>query len=203
VRPTRHGTTGISLPAAILRIAAIGFVVFLAAGSASVAQGRFTVEAKVGKPYQRLIEEVADRHGLDHKLLSALVDVESARNARAVSPKGARGLGQLMPGTAERFGVRDIHDPEDNLDGAAQYLRWLIGRYDGNLRLALAAYNAGEGAVDRRGTIPDYPETVAFVQKVLARAGSRERDVERKSADDDRVRVERDPRGRILLTNTP
>jgi soluble lytic murein transglycosylase-like protein len=155
-----------------------------------------------GLPYQRLINRIADRHQIDRHLLTALVEVESARQANAVSPKGARGLGQLMPATARRFGVVDPHDPEDNLEGAAQYLRLLIARYGGDLALALAAYNAGEGAVDKYGTIPPYPETVGYVRKVLERAGLDGRAPQRPDGPEP-VRVRTNDRGLILLTNVP
>jgi soluble lytic murein transglycosylase-like protein len=151
-------------------------------------------------PYQALIERVAARHGIDARLMTALVEVESGRRADAVSHKGAIGLAQLMPATARRFRV-DPHDPEENLDGAARYLRWLLERYGGNTRLALAAYNAGEGAVDRYGGIPRYPETVAFVAKVLQRAGGI-RSIDGPAADA-RPRLVRREDGSILITNHP
>lgn len=154
----------------------------------------------IGRPYQRLIERTAERHRLDPLLLEALVEVESGRNAGAVSPKGARGLGQLMPGTARRFDVSDPHDPEDNLDGAARYLAWLIERYQGDLTLALAAYNAGEGAVDRYVGVPPYPETKSYVRKVLSRAGLRGGG--RREGRSDPVRLVRGADGAIVVTNT-
>lgn len=123
------------------------------------------------RPYQLLIERMALRHRLQPELLAALVEVESARNAGATSSAGARGLGQLMPETARRFGVKDVSNPEDNLEGAARYLKWLLARYEGDVELALAAYNAGEGAVDRFSGVPPFPETSAFVRKVMKRAG--------------------------------
>jgi soluble lytic murein transglycosylase-like protein len=117
----------------------------------------------------RLLREVAQTHALDADLLHAVVSVESGFNARAVSPKGARGLMQLMPATAARFGVADPLDPRQNLIGGARYLRLLIDRFSGDIPLALAAYNAGEGAVERHGTqIPPYAETQRYVPLVLA-----------------------------------
>ncbi len=148
-------------------------------------------------PFQRLIERTALRHDLDPQLLAALVEVESARRADAVSPKGARGLAQLMPATARRLKVKDPHDPEENLDGAARYLKWLIRRYGGDLELALAAYNAGEGAVDRRGGIPNYPETISYVRNVLKRAGG---PAQLREDRPEEVRVVR-RNGSILITN--
>ncbi|MDQ7087122.1 MAG: lytic transglycosylase domain-containing protein [Acidobacteriota bacterium] len=151
-------------------------------------------------PYQRLIEQVAERHGLDPHLFSALVETESARRAGAVSSAGAVGLAQLMPETARRFGVLDPKNPEDNLEGAARYLRWLLDRFRGRVDLALAAYNAGEGAVDRHGGLPPYPETMTFVQKVMARAGLRQPSV---SPPPRPVRLLRRPDGSFLMTNRP
>jgi soluble lytic murein transglycosylase-like protein len=158
-----------------------------------------TRAAAIGKPYQLLIERTAERHQLDPLLLEALVEVESGRNAEAVSPKGARGLGQLMPATARRFEVDDVHDPEDNLDGAARYLAWLIDRYGGDLTLALAAYNAGEGAVDRYVGVPPYPETRAYVRKVLGKAGLKGQSARPRGPDP--VRMVRGSDGTILITN--
>lgn len=97
-----------------------------------------------------------------------MVTVESAYDPRAVSPKGATGLMQLMPDTAKRFGVTDRTDPLENLRGGARYLNVLMAMFDNNLRLVIAAYNAGEGAVMRNGNrIPPYPETRAYVPRVL------------------------------------
>lgn len=109
----------------------------------------------------------ARRHGLDPDLVLAVVAVESGFRKDAVSPKGARGLMQLMPGTAESLGVRDAFDPEENLDGGSRYLRWLVGLYGGDLEKALAAYNAGPGAVKRHNGVPPYRETRGYVRKVL------------------------------------
>ncbi len=117
----------------------------------------------------RLVAETAQRHGLEPSLVRAVAGVESAWRADAVSPKGARGLMQLMPGTAEALGVADPFDPADNLEGGTRHLRSLIERYGGNLTKALAAYNAGEGAVARHGGVPPYRETRDYVWKVLRR----------------------------------
>ena len=114
------------------------------------------------------IQRAADRAGVSPPLLAALVAVESGGDARAVSPKGAQGLGQLMPATAARFGVADPFDPEQNLRGAATYLDALLRRYGDDALLALAAYNAGEGAVAAHRGTPPYAETRAYVPKVLA-----------------------------------
>jgi soluble lytic murein transglycosylase-like protein len=118
--------------------------------------------------YAEVIERAAVQHDLDPVLLTAVAEVESAFNHRAVSPKGASGLLQLMPATADRFGVRDVFDAEQNVNGGARYLSWLLRRFDGDTELALAGYNAGEGAVDRHSGIPPYRETQAYVTRVLA-----------------------------------
>ena len=113
------------------------------------------------------IQQVAATYHLEPALLHAVISAESAYNPQARSPKGARGLMQLMPATARRFGVSDPDDPTDNLHGGARYLRWLLDVFT-DIRLALAAYNAGEGAVQRYGnTIPPYPETRTYVRRVI------------------------------------
>lgn len=121
-----------------------------------------------GQPYAASIEAAAARHGLDPSLLGALVWTESSFDAGAVSPAGAIGLGQLMPGTAAELGV-DPTDPEANVDGAARYLRQQLDRF-GDTRLALAAYNAGPGRVAAAGGVPAIPETTNYVARVTQRA---------------------------------
>jgi soluble lytic murein transglycosylase-like protein len=114
------------------------------------------------------IADAARRHELDPALLTAVVGQESGFRQRAISGAGAMGLMQLMPETARELGVRDPFDPAQNLDGGAKYLRGLIDRYHGHLDLALAAYNAGPGAVDRYGGVPPYRETQSYVANILA-----------------------------------
>ena len=126
--------------------------------------------ATSGKQIASLADEAARRHSLDPELVRAVIAVESGFRPDAVSPKGAQGLMQLMPATARSLGVKDSLDPADNIDGGTRHLRALIERYQGDVKRALAAYNAGEGAVARHGGMPPYPETVAYVRKVLARA---------------------------------
>ena len=115
--------------------------------------------------YLEVARASARRHGVPEDLFLRLVQQESGWNPRAVSNKGATGLAQLMPGTAQVLGV-DINDPRQNLDGGARYLRMMHDRY-GNWRLALAAYNAGPGAVDQHGGIPPYAETQGYVVAIL------------------------------------
>ncbi len=118
--------------------------------------------------YEHIIHEAALANQLEPELLRAVISVESAFNPRAVSRTGARGLMQLMPQTAKRFGVRDSFDPRQNIHGGARYLRVLVDRFANNLELVVAAYNAGENAVERYGrTIPPYRETRQYVPRVL------------------------------------
>ena len=118
--------------------------------------------------YSILIDEAARRAGVDAALLRAVIAVESAFDPRALSPKGAQGLMQLRPETARRYGVSRPFDPRENLRAGASYIRDLLVRYGQNVELALAAYNAGEDAVDRHGrSIPPFAETRAYVPAVL------------------------------------
>jgi len=112
--------------------------------------------------------KIARRHGVDEALVHAVIQVESRYDPFAVSPRGAMGLMQLMPRTAERFDVANAFDPVQNVDGGVRYLKELLARYSGQVRLALAAYNAGEEAVERHGGIPPYRETVDYVKRVLS-----------------------------------
>jgi len=116
-----------------------------------------------------LVAAAATAHGLPAALLQAVVEVESNFNPGAVSPKGALGLMQLMPQTARHLGVADARDPASNLDGGARYLKQLLARFGNNLPLALAAYNAGPGAVARGGVIPGFAETQLYVPRVIVR----------------------------------
>src|SRR5215471_9366830 len=115
---------------------------------------------------EALVKEAAERHRIDPALIRAVIETESGWNAAAVSRKGAVGLMQLVPSTAQRFGVKDMFSPKQNVDAGVRYLKTLLERYNGNLELALAAYNAGEGAVDRARGVPSFRETRNYVQRV-------------------------------------
>jgi soluble lytic murein transglycosylase-like protein len=116
-----------------------------------------------------MIDGAAEKHAVDRNLLEALVSVESSFNPTAVSKAGAKGLTQLMPGTAAALGVTDPFDPAQSLSGGAKYLSQMLKQFNGNTELALAAYNAGPGAVKRHGGVPPYTETRNYVQNVMAR----------------------------------
>lgn len=122
-----------------------------------------------GGDLREIAAAAARKHGLDPELVIAVVSVESAFQPQAVSPKVAQGLIQLMPGTAASLGVADVFDPAQNLDGGARHLGQLLDLYDGDVERALAAYNAGQGAVQRHHGVPPYRETRAYVKKVLSR----------------------------------
>jgi soluble lytic murein transglycosylase-like protein len=124
-----------------------------------------------GGPFAELIDTVSGRHGVHPTLVRAVIEVESAYNPLAISPKNARGLMQLIPDTGRRFGVRDFFNPRQNIEGGVQYLRFLLEKFDGDMDLSLAAYNAGENLVGRLGRIPNIPETVNYVRKVRAAIG--------------------------------
>jgi len=149
-------------------------------------------------PYLEVIRAAARRYGVPDRLVSAVIRAESGFNPRAVSRKGAQGLMQLMPGTASVLGVRNSFDPSQNIDGGVRHLRGLIDRFPGNLPLAIAAYNAGEGAVTIHRGIPPFPETREYVTRVLRyydgpTDGSHPQRVYRVVADD----------GTLVYTNIP
>jgi len=121
----------------------------------------------VPSPYDDMIARTAAGLRIDPSLIKAVMHVESAFDRNAISPKGARGLMQLMPGTARRYGVSSVFDPRQNIIGGARYLRDLLYRFHQDQRLALAGYNAGENAVERYNGIPPYPETQHYVRKVI------------------------------------
>jgi len=124
--------------------------------------------ADVSKPQLlSMISKVAAKHGVDEKLVKAVIKQESGFNSKAKSHCGAMGLMQLMPGTAKTLGVTDPFNPVQNVDGGVRHLKWLLSKYHGNVVLALAAYNAGSGAVDKYDGVPPYKETQNYVKSIL------------------------------------
>ncbi len=189
-------TTGLAMPALVLLLAAAGpvhadiyaftdehgvthltnvpadarFKVLLRSAPEVTEAGRpldASLLVRAGK-FDPIIEAAAASTDLEPELLRAVIVVESGFDAKAVSPKGAQGLMQLMPATARAYGARDAKDPHQNVHAGARYLRYLMDRYANDLELALAAYNAGETAVDRhRGRVPPFGETQRYVPRVL------------------------------------
>ncbi|WP_370250539.1 transglycosylase SLT domain-containing protein [Nocardioides sp.] len=141
----------------------------IASGGTDVTLGR--VSGGLDVPFADLFASAGARYGLDPRLLAAVARQESGFDPSAVSPAGAQGLMQLMPGTADGLGVRDPFQPAQAVDGAARLLTQLLDRFDGRLDLALAGYNAGPGAVDRYDGVPPYPETRNYVSSILTSLG--------------------------------
>lgn len=119
--------------------------------------------------FDQLIRQAAQHHGVSEGLVKAIMHTESGFNIHARSPVGAQGLMQLMPATARRFNVSNAYDPQQNIFGGVKYLSWLLKRFNGDTRLAIAAYNAGEGNVDKYGGIPPFRETQDYVRRVTSR----------------------------------
>ena len=117
-------------------------------------------------PIYATVKKLAERSGIDPKLVMAVILVESGFNTRAVSPKNAQGLMQLIPETAQRFRVKDAFDPEENIRGGIAYLKWLLSYFKGDVALVAAAYNAGEGTVEKYRGVPPYPETQKYVRRI-------------------------------------
>ncbi len=140
-------------------------------GSSGTASGWLRLPARPGRPYATEIQEASREYGVSATLVEAVMRAESRFDPTAVSPKGAGGLMQLMPKTASALGVLDRFNPRDNIRGGVRHLRYLLDRYQGSVMLAVAAYNAGEGAVDTHRGVPPYAETLQYVQRVLRDAG--------------------------------
>lgn len=179
------------------------------AGMVGTAVGWLRLTAGGRGRYLDEIREVAARHGVSPSLVQAVIRVESAFNPLALSPKGAQGLMQLMPRTASGLGVENAFDPKQNIEGGVRHLRYLMDRYPGRLHLALAAYNAGEGAVNSHGGVPPYAETQHYVRKVLELHGS-ERGGDPASAGagappiaSPAIYIYRDAGGILTFTNVP
>jgi soluble lytic murein transglycosylase-like protein len=161
---------------------------------------RTTGAALPATHFDPYIDKVASEFELEPALIKAVALVESGFNPGAVSPKGAKGLMQLMPATARSYGVRNIHDPYENLRAGANHLRTLLDEFNGDLTLALAAYNAGSGAVKRHGGVPRYRETQDYVRKVEGHLGAPKRRV-RGPAPVTKVALKLNADGSVSLSN--
>jgi soluble lytic murein transglycosylase-like protein len=129
--------------------------------------------ASHASPYDHLITDAASKHGVDPDLIRLVIGKESRFKPNARSHKNAQGLMQLIPDTAKRFGIKNPYDPQQNIEGGTRYLKWLLDRFDGDVKLALAGYNAGENAVKRFGNrVPPYRETEQYVKEIATAYGS-------------------------------
>jgi len=147
------------------------------------------------KTYDPVVRKVAQKHGVEPDLIHAIIRAESNYNSFAISEKGAMGLMQLMPATAEAYGVNDFYDPEENIEGGTKYLKDLIKLYNGKTVFVLAAYNAGQEAVKKYKGIPPYPETRNYINRIQASY--------RKSTIRTRTIIYKfyDGKGNVVLTN--
>jgi soluble lytic murein transglycosylase-like protein len=158
---------------------------------------RKVVNRKYTNSYNVLIERIGRKYGVPPSLIHQIILVESGYNSLAVSPKGAMGLMQLMPATAKQYGVKDPFDPAQNIEGGVRYLKDLIKLYKGNTDLILAAYNAGQEAVEEYGGIPPYQETIKYIEKIKRSF--------RKSYIRTKTKIYRyyDSNGRLIITDKP
>jgi len=169
--------------------------------SAKIAAANFGGAASSEVDVDTAIEQAAARHNVDPNLVRAVVKVESNFNPNAVSRKGAMGLMQLMPSTARQLNVKNPFDPEQNVDAGVRHLKRLLESYRGDIKLTLAAYNAGAGAVARSSGVPRYAETQNYVRRItnLYYGGSA---VNSTGVSHDPVRIQRDARGVLHISNT-
>ena len=138
------------------------------AGLLAVSSGWAAGRDEAKKAYDPIVKSYASQYKVPADLIHSIIKAESDYNSRALSPKGAAGLMQLMPDTATQYGVRDRFDPEDNIKGGVQYLKDLCKLFDNNTKFVLAAYNAGQNAISKFGGVPPYPETREYIRRVMA-----------------------------------
>ncbi len=158
--------------------------------------------ARLTVAYDRMIEEISERYSVSSALVKAIIKVESNFDPSAVSPKGAKGLMQLIDGTAQRFEVKDVFDPHENITGGVRYLKHLTDLFGGDLSLVLAGYNAGERAVLDYGGIPPFTETKEYVKSVKRLIGlSDVKSMKRSSSDEAKPYLSFTDKGTICITN--
>ena len=162
-------------------------------------QNRYRVLSRA--EIDKYVEELAAKHHVDPQLIRAVIMAESGYNPTATSRKGAQGLMQLMPGTAQQLGVRDAYNPKQNLEAGVRYLRALLDKYDGDLDKALAAYNAGEGTVERAGGVPNIRETQEYVRRITDRYYHADSKGKSWVPAPRTIRKEVDASGKVVFTN--
>lgn len=162
--------------------------------------GELPVHITQQRQFRPLINRISAEQKIDANLVEAIIEVESAFNPRAVSSKNCKGLMQLHPDTARRFGVLDVFDPEQNIRGGVIYLRWLLDYFDEDLTKTIAAYNAGENAVQKYGGVPPYKETRSYLKKISRLYPLTQNDIRITSRKIHRIKTEN---GDIVFTNTP
>jgi len=168
-----------------------------------IAGGTDVLATDMPVPLKTLVDTIAQTHGVDPALVRAVMKTESNFNRWAVSKKGALGLMQLIPETGRRFGVRDFFDPQQNVDGGVRYLRFLLEKFNGNLDLSLAAYNAGENLVGKLGRIPPIAETANYVRAPVVLAPAIASPTPSESVKDEPPQIfrSRDERGVVHFSN--
>jgi soluble lytic murein transglycosylase-like protein len=171
-------------------------------GKSSSAQNSLARSGFTQREIDAAIDQAASRHNVDPNLVRALVKVESNFNPNAVSRKGAMGLMQLMPQTARQLNLKNPFDPQQNIDAGVRHLKQLLDNYNGDVRLSLAAYNAGSGAVSRSRGIPRYSETQNYVRRITNLYGGNLGSNYFYGVSRDPVKVQRDERGVLYISNT-
>lgn len=173
------------------------FLIFLLLVALPYIKLEAKAKPRLMKKYDKIIETAALKYDIPADLVHSIIQTESNYNSQAISPKGAIGLMQLMPETAKEYGVENLYDPKENIEGGVKYLRDLIKLYNKKTNLVLAAYNAGQEAIKKYKGIPPYPETKNYIEKVMASFN--------KSTIRARTKIYKfyDDSGKLILTNTP
>ncbi len=175
----------------------LAFLIFLLLATLPYLKLEAKAKPQLMKKYDKIIETAALKYDIPADLVHSIIQTESNYNSQAISPKGAIGLMQLMPETAKEYGVENLYDPKENIEGGVKYLRDLIKLYNKKTNLVLAAYNAGQEAIKKYKGIPPYPETKNYIEKVMASFN--------KSTIRARTKIYKfyDDSGKLILTNTP